>query len=167
MYNTSIQVAPWGCQNGLYTQKSGSPYKLLSGQDKNIFSIFPHFPVISPIFPQIFFIFFLWLGNTPTRESPGYATTTAGVHIFLKASYRPTAGPTAVFSESRNINDDKHDKFGYFFFFIFLFFFLFLVLPGCSFKCYHLFSHEAQGRNVPNSLTVGMGFHCSYVPSST
>ena len=46
-------------------------------------------------------------------------------------------------------------------------FFLFLILPGCSFKCYHLFSHEAQGRNVPNSLTVGMGFHCSYVPSST
>ena len=116
MFNTSIQVAPWGCQNGLYTQKSGSPYKLLSGQDKNIFSIFPHFPVISPIFPQIFFIFFLWLGNTPTRESPapGYATTAAGVHIFWKASYRPTAGPTAVFSESRNINDDKHDKFGYF-----------------------------------------------------
>ena len=33
--------------------------------------------------------------------------------------------------------------------------------------CYHLFSHEAQGRNVPNSLTVGMGFHCSYVPSGT
>ena len=40
----------------------------------------------------------------------------------------------------------------------FFFFFLFLILPGCSFKCYHLFSHEAQGRNVPNSLTVGMGF---------
>ena len=46
-------------------------------------------------------------------------------------------------------------------------FFGFLILPGCSFKCYHLFSHEAQGRNVPNSLTVGMGFHCSYVPSGT
>ena len=52
-------------------------------------------------------------------------------------------------------------------FFFFFFFFLFLILPGCSFKCYHLFSHEAQGRNVPNSLTVGMGFHCSYVPSGT
>ena len=26
--------------------------------------------------------------------------------------------------------------------------FLFLLLPGCSFRCYHLFSHEAQGRNV-------------------
>ena len=45
------------------------------------------------------------------------------------------------------------------------FFFWFLILPGCSFKCNHLFSHEAQGWNVPNSLTVGMGFHCSYVPS--
>ena len=50
---------------------------------------------------------------------------------------------------------------------VYFFFFLFLILPGCSFKCYHLFSHEAQGRNVPNSLTVGMGFHCSYVPSGT
>ena len=38
------------------------------------------------------------------------------------------------------------------------FFFWFLILPGCSFKYYHLFSHEAQGRNVTNSLTVGMGF---------
>ena len=37
-------------------------------------------------------------------------------------------------------------------------FFWFLILPGRSFKYYHLFSHEAQGRNVPNSLTVGMGF---------
>ena len=27
-------------------------------------------------------------------------------------------------------------------------FFLF-ILPGCSFKCYHLFSHEAQGKNRP------------------
>ena len=54
-----------------------------------------------------------------------------------------------------------------FLFFFFFFFILFLILPGCSFKCYHLFSHEAQGQNVPNSLTVGMGFHCSYVPSGT
>ena len=37
-------------------------------------------------------------------------------------------------------------------------FFFFNFLPGCSFKCYHLFSHEAQGRNVPNRVTVGMGF---------
>ena len=37
------------------------------------------------------------------------------------------------------------------FFFSFFNFFKFLILPGCSFKCYHLFSHEAQGRNVPNS----------------
>ena len=29
--------------------------------------------------------------------------------------------------------------------------------------CYHLFSHEAQGQNEQNSLTVWMGFHCSYV----
>ena len=48
-----------------------------------------------------------------------------------------------------------------------VFFFLFLILPGCSFRCYHLFSHEAQGRNIPNSMTVGMGFHCLYVPSIT
>ena len=40
----------------------------------------------------------------------------------------------------------------------FFFFFLLSFSPGCSFRCNHLFSHEAQGRNVPNSLTVGMGF---------
>ena len=48
-----------------------------SGQDKNISSIFPHFPVVSLIFPQIFFIFFLILvfrvGDSPTWEGPGYA----------------------------------------------------------------------------------------------
>ena len=32
---------------------------LLGGQDKNISSIFPHFPVVSLIFPQIIFSFFL------------------------------------------------------------------------------------------------------------
>ena len=31
--------------------------------------------------------------------------------------------------------------------------------------CYHLFSHEAQGQSVQSSLTVGMGFLCSHVPS--
>ena len=48
------------------------------GQDWKISSIFPHFPVVSLIFPQIFFIFFLILvyrvGGSPTREGPGYAT---------------------------------------------------------------------------------------------
>ena len=34
---------------------------LPDGQDKNISSIFPHFPVVSLIFPWIFFIFFLIL----------------------------------------------------------------------------------------------------------
>ena len=46
-----------------------------------------------------------------------------------------------------------------FYFILFYFFFIYLFiffLPGCSFRCYHLFSQEAQGRNVPNSLTVGM-----------
>ena len=38
------------------------------------------------------------------------------------------------------------------------FFFGFLILPGCLFKCCDLFSHEAQGQNVPNSMTEGMGF---------
>ena len=49
-------------------------------------------------------------------------------------------------------------------FFLFVFISYFTL---CSFRCYHLFSHEAQGQNIPNSLTVGMGFHCSYVPSIT
>ena len=51
---------------------------LPGGQDKNISSIFPHFPVVILIFPQIFLIFFLilvfWVGEPPTREGPGYAT---------------------------------------------------------------------------------------------
>ena len=53
---------------------------LPGGQDKNFSSIFPHFPLISLIFPQIFLIFFLNLvfrvGGSPTREGPGYATET-------------------------------------------------------------------------------------------
>ena len=57
--------------------------------------------------------------------------------------------------------------FIFYFYFLFFYFFLFLILPGCSFRCNHLFSHKAQDQNVPNSLTVGMGFHCSYVPSIT
>ena len=51
---------------------------LPSGQDQNISSIFPHFPVCCLIFPQIFFIFFLILvfrvDGSPIRECPGYAT---------------------------------------------------------------------------------------------
>ena len=47
-------------------------------------STFPHFPVFSPIFPQIFLIFFLilvfWVGK---QESPGYATD----KVSLKKSY--------------------------------------------------------------------------------
>ena len=43
--------------------------------------------------------------------------------------------------------------------FIYLFIiYSFLILPGCSFKCCHLFSHEAQGRNVPNSFDCKDGF---------
>ena len=51
---------------------------LPGGQDTNISSILPHFPVGSPFFPQIFFIFFLILvfrvGGLPTQEGPRYAT---------------------------------------------------------------------------------------------
>ena len=39
--------------------------------------------------------------------------------------------------------------------------------PGCSFRCYHLFSHEDSGQNVKNNLTVGMGFYCLHVPCGT
>ena len=49
---------------------------------------------------------------------------------------------------------------------VFCFLFLFLILPGCSFKYYHLFSDKAQGQNVPNSLTVGMGFIAHMFPAS-
>ena len=69
-------------------------------------------------------------------------------------------------------NQFKNSAFIFFIFYFILLYFIylffgFLILDGCSFKCYHLFSHEAQGRNVPNSFTVGMGFHCLYVPNVT
>ena len=52
------------------------------GQDRNVSSICPYFPVFSLVFPQIFFIFFLILvfrvGESPTREGPGYATDKYG-----------------------------------------------------------------------------------------
>ena len=64
---------------------------LPSGQDKNISSIFPHFPIVSLIFPQIFFIFFLILvfrvGDSPTREGPGYATDE--VSFLISARFNP------------------------------------------------------------------------------
>ena len=51
---------------------------LPGGQDKKISSIYPHFPVVSLIFPQIFFIFFhilvFQVGGLPTREGSSYAT---------------------------------------------------------------------------------------------
>ena len=40
----------------------------------------------------------------------------------------------------------------------FFFFFKFHISPGCSFKCYHLFSHEAQGWNVPKQFDCRDGF---------
>ena len=36
--------------------------------------------------------------------------------------------------------------------------FLFVILLECSFRCNHLFSHEVQGWNVLDSLTVGCVF---------
>ena len=57
---------------------------LPGGQDKNISSIFPHFPEGYSIFPQIFFIFFLILtvgvGGLPAQEGPGYATDAPYFH---------------------------------------------------------------------------------------
>ena len=60
------------------------------GQDKDISSIFPHFPVCSLIFPQSFSLFFLILvfrvGGSPTQEDPGYATGDEGfLRVFLFA----------------------------------------------------------------------------------
>ena len=59
---------------------------LPGGQDRNISSIFPHFHVVSLIFPQFIFIFFLILvfrvGKSPTRKGPGYATV-VNLKLFL------------------------------------------------------------------------------------
>ena len=49
------------------------------------------------------------------------------------------------------------------------FFFFPLILSGCSFRISDvglIISHETQGRNVLNSLTVGIGFH-DIAPSIT
>ena len=60
--------------------KAVASLSLSGGQDKNISSFFPHFPVVSLIFPQIFLNFFLILvfrvGGSPTAtlEGPGYTT---------------------------------------------------------------------------------------------
>ena len=34
----------------------------------------------------------------------------------------------------------------FFFFLLFVMLCFVVILPGCSFRCYHLFSHEAQGK---------------------
>ena len=39
-------------------------------------------------------------------------------------------------------------------------FFLFYLGVHSSVSTCSPMTYEAQGRNVPNSLTVGMGFHC-------
>ena len=73
------------CNRGkLWTHHAWLAYRAVAslslpdGQDRNISSIFSHFPVGSLSFPQNFIIFFLilvfWVGGLPTREDPGYAT---------------------------------------------------------------------------------------------
>ena len=58
----------------LVRSRAVASLSLQDGQDKNISSMFPHFHVVSLIFPQNFFIFFLILvcrvGGTPTRGRP-------------------------------------------------------------------------------------------------
>ena len=67
-----------GIQWRSQTLRAVASLSLPGGQDRNISSILPHFPVGSLIFPQIFFISFLILvfrvGGSPTREGSGYAT---------------------------------------------------------------------------------------------
>ena len=81
-----IGSAMFGATFNLVTSvgvRAGASLSLPDGQDKNIYSILPHFPVGSLIFPQIFFIFFLILvfrvGDSPTRKDPGYATGRSAV----------------------------------------------------------------------------------------
>ena len=61
------------------------------GQAKNISSIFAHFPVVSLILPQNFFIFLILVfrvGEPPTRKGPGYATG--------RTSQKPSITPANV-----------------------------------------------------------------------
>ena len=52
------------------------------------------------------------------------------------------------------------------FFFFFPPYFIWVFIQNFRCRPNHLFSHEAQGRNVLNSLTVGIGFH-DIAPSIT
>ena len=80
------------------------------GQDKSISSIFPHFPVVSLIFPWIVFIFFLILvfrvGDSPTREGPGYATERKWMswYQFKKKTKTETKTKTKII----NFEQDSH-----------------------------------------------------------
>ena len=65
-------------QKIIYSSRAVASLSLSGGQDKKISSIFPHFPVVSLIFPHMFLIFFFILvfrvGGSHTREGPCYAT---------------------------------------------------------------------------------------------
>ena len=75
----NTKIIMWRHYDIIYVRtRAVASLSLPGGQDTNMSSILPHFPVGSPIFPQFFFIFFLILvfcvGGSPTREGPGYAT---------------------------------------------------------------------------------------------
>ena len=113
----------------------------------------------------------LWgYADVTVIEATAHAVAVEYSHSTLNSTLTCSSYIGTLLYETQVASQEESDCVGrssYIGFFFLFFFFWFLILPGCSFKCYHLFSHEAQGRNVPNSLTVGMGFHCSYVPSGT
>ena len=64
------------------TSRAIASLALQVGEDKNISSIFPHFPVVSLIFPQIFFFILVFqVDSSPTWEGPGYPTGTPHKNI--------------------------------------------------------------------------------------
>ena len=83
------------------TIRAVASLSFLGGQDKNISSVFPHFPVVSLIFPQffpgIFLHFFLVLvfrvGGWPTRDLKALVTSLKTMFdIILGREFRHTRG---------------------------------------------------------------------------
>ena len=103
-----------------------------------------------------------WLNDVKCFDM--YLSLECSVFCWCKKCHRKVASRLTTFQYETTIRVQL-------FLFIYLFCFIFLTFyftwPGVHSGVIHLFSHEAQGSNVPNSLTVGINYHCSYVPSIT
>ena len=80
------------CQKNMHINRAVARFSLPRGQDKNISSILPHFPVGSLIFPQIFFSSSFWSSGWAARP-PGKALATP---LHINSSRHPLRGSRPV-----------------------------------------------------------------------